>query len=61
VTERDKFLADLKALHETVVAAGRLYTAGEHVRAADLLIEVCVEARDIAADLRRVADAEPCT
>lgn len=51
------FLAELSEVHEEVVEAGRAFTAGDWNRAADLLVDMSIHARDVAADLRRAAPA----
>lgn len=52
-TAKDPIVAVLGDAHRTLVAAGKLYVAGERERAADELDDVVVLVRDVVADIRR--------
>ena len=51
----DRIVEDLAEAHETLVAAGKLYVAGDHAGAATALDDVIVVVRDARADIRRAA------
>jgi predicted HD phosphohydrolase len=59
VTDPAPMIEALSALHEQVLAAGRAFVAEEPLVAAALLHDVAIEARDLAATLRRANEEKP--
>ena len=56
MTRRDALLESLAALSTEIREAGSSYLAGEPGVAADQLADVVIFARDVEADLRRLAE-----
>jgi len=56
MTEQDAILEELRLVHAGIKDAGSAYLRGEHARALDELVTAIVDARDVAADLRRLVE-----
>ncbi len=53
----ERLVTQLAALHEDVLAAGKAFVNGDPGAAAAQLEDLVIFARDVAADLRRLAEA----